>query len=164
MLLRLWIFRSHRPCDLWHHNVCKRATEPWTSCRHDFVHSSIKENIYCFMEFALSDLYQLLIWWKGAHLRIALAVSFTTLDVECMACMSYFYMINAVSCLPWNALECTRALFVNKGYMVCPSTAWFGVSVYQERLELSVAQWDKGLLRENSRIQIEWLVRMLRML
>ena len=69
----------YRRCDLWRHMFTKEPQsldflQAW------YLHSSMEENIQSYtMEITLSNSYQLLIWWKGAHLKTCPALTFIAL-------------------------------------------------------------------------------------
>ena len=54
--------------------------QAWFTC---IIHSSMEENIKSlyFIKIAMSNLYQVLIWWKGAHLKTCPAFPFLTLGL-----------------------------------------------------------------------------------
>ena len=66
--LNMWPVTSH---------VYKRATEPGHPASRICTQPNGRNyKILYFMEIALSNSYQLLIWWKGAHLKTCLAFTF----------------------------------------------------------------------------------------
>ena len=80
-----------------------KEPQAWTSCRQICTQPNGRNHkILYFMEIALSNSYQLLIWWKGAHLKTCPAFTFITLGFmwKLWHKMSTFPMTSAVLCLP----------------------------------------------------------------
>ena len=106
-------------------HVYKRATEPGLLAGMICTQlNGRKHKILKFMEIALSNSYQLLIWLKGAHLKTCPAFTFITL----VFMWKLWHKISTFTKWPMRYLACQNSqrmykvtLIVNKGHMVYTS-------------------------------------------